>query len=538
MQPDVTRADAPLFLKRLIAPLPPLLGVPLMVRESATAPDWPDPGQAAHAILHREFPERGACPHLENESFLPLDGQPPAADCPLGLTSRRFAIHFDTERQGVLILGPFFIRESDRTALAGRSRAADAALSLLPALERERLRGLQDFCQEVASFADSAVQAGAVKETFLANMSHELRTPLNGIMGMLSLVLQDNVPPRQRQFLGLAMDASRQLLSLVNGLLEMTTLSNGNEILTTAPFSLRQAFGPLFEACAEEAARRRLTFNATIDPDIPDAVVGDAEHLRQVLENLMRNALKCTETGSVDVHISRMIEKPAPGALTLFFAVRDTGVGIPPEKQPHVFDRFAIGEDFLRKRYGQAGVGLAISKELVEKMGGTMRLQSTPGKGSIFSFTAVLREAGTPAYIAPTLEAAQGHGAEILFLGAEPVSRLLVRRILENQGYVPIMADSGAMLLDALRQGGGDLILVDLQAPHPDAPELVRHIRAGQEPDIFAGIPIVALTPPGTDANDQLPAGLTGCVAKPITRQELLHAVERALPRKRGGQSS
>jgi len=493
MQPDVTRADAPLFLKRLIAPLPPLLGVPLMVRESATAPDWPDPGQAAHAILHREFPERGACPHLENESFLPLDGQPPAADCPLGLTSRRFAIHFDTERQGVLILGPFFIRESDRTALAGRSRAADAALALLPALERERLRGLQDFCQEVASFADSAVQAGAVKETFLANMSHELRTPLNGIMGMLSLVLQGDMSPRQRQFLDLAMDASQQLLSLVNGLLEMTTISAGNLLLTAAPFNLRQELQPLFTACADEAA--------------------------------------------LAVHVSRPIEKPTPGTVTLFFAVRDTGIGIPPERQHHIFDRFSIGEDFLHKRYGRTGIGLAISKEIVEKMGGSMRLESTPGAGSVFSFTAVLRHGGTAAYGTQLPPAAQGRGAEILFLGEEPVSRLLVRRILENQGYTPIVADSGRMLLDTLRGGQGDLVLLDLQAPHPDALDLIRRIRAGQEPNVLPGIPILALTPPAANAALQ-PEGLTGRVAKPVTRQELLAAVELALPRKKVEQFS
>jgi len=537
MQPDVTRADAPLFLKRLIAPLPPLLGVPLMVRESATAPDWPDPGQAAHAILHREFPERGACPHLENESFLPLDGQPPAVDCPLGLTTRRFAIHFDTERQGVLILGPFFIRESDRTALAGRSRAADAALALLPALERERLRGLQDFCQEVASFADSAAQAGAVKETFLANMSHELRTPLNGIMGMLSLVLQGDMSPRQRQFLDLAMDASQQLLSLVNGLLEMTTISAGNLLLTAAPFNLRQELQPLFTACADEAAQQSLTFSATIDADIPETLVGDAPHIRQILSNLIHNALKCTETGSVAVHVSRPIEKPTPGTVTLFFAVRDTGIGIPPERQHHIFDRFSIGEDFLHKRYGRTGIGLAISKEIVEKMGGSMRLESTPGAGSVFSFTAVLRHGGTAAYGTQLPPAAQGRGAEILFLGEEPVSRLLVRRILENQGYTPIVADSGRMLLDTLRGGQGDLVLLDLQAPHPDALDLIRRIRAGQEPNVLPGIPILALTPPAANAALQ-PEGLTGRVAKPVTRQELLAAVELALPRKKVEQFS
>lgn len=538
MHTDVARTEAPFFLKRLIAPLLPLLGVSFIARESATTPGWPDPGHAAHVVLHREFAEHGPCPQLEDESIFPLDGQPPPALCPLGLTSRRFAVHFDTVRQGVLILGPFFCRESDRTVLIGRSKAADAALALLPVLNRDRLRDVVTLCREIATFADSAAQAGAAEEAFLANMSHELRTPLNGIMGMLSLAMQDDMSARQRQFLQLAMDASQQLLTLVNGLLEMTTLSSGELLLTQAPFGLRRELEPLFAACAEEAARHGLAFTATIDTDIPEALIGDAAHIRQILYNLIQNALKCTEQGSVSIHISRLVEKPAPGTVTLLFAVRDTGVGIPPERQRRIFDRFAIGEDFLRKRYGKAGLGLALSRELVEKMGGSMRLESAPGQGSIFSFTVVLRHGGTILSGEQIQPAAQGRGDSILFLGEDPVSRLLVRRILETQGYNPIVADSGRILCDSFRRHNGAMIVLDLQAPHPDALEVLQRVRDGQEPGLPPDTPILALTPPDTASAGLRPEGLTGRVQKPVTRQELLAAVEQALPPAPSGESS
>jgi len=529
MHQDVARAPAPLILKSLLVPLTSLLGIPALVRESPATVSWPDPGHEAHVILHREFPEHGPCPHLDGAAAFPADGHPPSLECPLGLTSRHFGITVGDEPWGVLVLGPYFTREADRQALAGRSRAADAALVLLPYLSPERQAAAMALCGGLVALAGSAAKASAVKETFLANMRHELRTPLNGVMGMLSLVLQGDLSPRHRQFLELAMDASNQLLALVNDLLEMHRISSERLVLTEEPFGLRQEIAPLLSAWAEDAAQRGLAFTADIEADVPEALWGDPTRIKQILLNLVQNAFNFTEYGAVTVRVSRVADRSDRDATILLFSVRDTGIGIPPERQVEIFDRFTIGENFLSKRHGRMGLGLSIAKDIVEKMGGVMSLESSPGLGSLFTFTAVLRNGALATPDLPLPLADQGRGALILVVEHEPISRLLVRRILENQGYVPIEADSNQTFLDSLRKRPVDMALVDLQAPRLDILEMVRRIRAGLEPEIESDLPIVALTTQEGQAACQIALGMNGCVSKPVTRQELLAAVEQAL---------
>lgn len=531
MQLHAPRAETPRSLKRLLDPLTQLLGVPVVVQCAANAPTWPDPGREAHRILHEAFPERGSCPILRDPGSIPLDGGASPECCPLGLTVRCFNLPFVKTGAGILKVGPYFLDPADRQALLGHSAAADAALALLPCLSQSRHQLLKVFAREFASFAGSAAKAGAAKEIFLANMSHELRTPLNGIMGMLSLLLQGELPDRQRQFLELAMDASNQLLGVVNDLLEMTNISMGRLDIVEEAFSLRQGLSGLFAACAEDAARRGLTFSAELDADVPDALCGDMDRLRQILLNLIGNAVKFTQKGSVTVQVSRQPVADARGNAVLVFRVRDTGIGIPKERQRLIFERFAIGEDFLNKRYGKMGLGLSISKEIVEKMGGALSLESTPGQGSVFSFTAVFRQH------APRTEAAAlgasyiCHGAVIAYAEDEPVSQLLVRRILEDRGYVPLLAASASNLLDILTTTAVDMLLLDVELPETDGLEITSRIRAGAIPEIAADIPIIGLsTSTATeDRNRGLEAGMTDYITKPVTRKRLLDAVELAL---------
>ncbi|MFP5257582.1 MAG: ATP-binding protein [Acidobacteriota bacterium] len=537
MARDVLRAEAPRSLKRLLDPLTELLGIPVTVWSEAHPPVWPDPGAEAHAILHREFPERGPCPLLADDAVLPLDGSQPAAACPLGMTLRRFPVPLRDGGAGFLTLGPYFTEAADREALFGRAKTADAALQLIPWVSPERQAVLTSFYREFSAFAGAAAKAGAAKEQFLANMSHELRTPLNGIMGMLSLLQQGEDDPRRRQFLDLAMNASNQLLGVINALLDMTSISAGQLVLVEEVFDLRAMLEALFALCGEEAASRGLGFATGVNDDVPQFLVGDAQRLRQVLLNLIHNALKFTERGTIGVTVAAAPGQ-TPETATLTFSVRDTGIGIPQERQQDIFDHFTIGEPFLSKRFAQAGLGLGISKSIVEKMGGSMHLESTLGLGSTFSFTAVLR-LPAPHTQLPRPEAAaerkpvsgQDPGAVIVYAEDDAISQLLVKRILEDRGYLPLIADSYDQLIDILRTRPVDLVLMDVQMPGICGLESTRRIREGADAGVPRDIPIVGLSSAATPADRQrgLTAGMTDYIMKPVTRYELLAVVQRAL---------
>ncbi len=533
MAKDVSSAEAPRSLKRLLDPLTGLLGVPVAVSTNPGAAVWPDPGAEAHAILHREFAERGPCPWLA--PGLPLaDADALKSVCPLGLAVERFPLVLRDGRPGELVVGPYFTNPAERQALFGRSRAADAALHVLPCLLPQRRTQIEHFYREFAVFAGSAARAGAAKEQFLANMSHELRTPLNGIMGMLSLLLQSEEDGRRRQFLELAMNASNQLLGVINALLDLNGIASGRLMLAEELFEPRRMLSALFAMCAEDAASRGLAFHAAVADNVPAQLVGDPQRLRQVLLNLIHNALKYTEHGGLDVAVTMAPTQSARSdAAKLLFTVHDTGIGIAQDRQEAIFDHFAIGEPFLGKRYAQAGLGLGIARDIVEKMGGRLRVESELGRGSTFSFTAELRR---PCIECPTQapnEAAQkptGGGAVIVHAEDDPVAQLLVRRILEDRGYVPISVDSCEALFDILGSRPVDMVLMDVAMPGLCGLESTRRIRRG-ESGAVADIPIVGLSGSATaeDRRQGLLAGMTDYIAKPVTRFELLAVVQRAL---------
>jgi len=237
---------------------------------------------------------------------------------------------------------------------------------------------------------DAAQAADAAKTTFLANMSHELRTPLNGIMGMVEMLLTDSRPSQDVEALQIVRDSCLRLTAMVNDLLSLSTLLAGTYAPRLRDFDIRQALAPLFAWFLAEAEKKGLAAAADITSEAPPRVVGDMERFRQVLLNLLENALRFTPSGRVSVVVDALPDAAPDGETLLVIRVSDTGVGIAPEKIEAVFEDFVLAEDVMTKRFGRTGMGLSISRRLARGMGGDVTAESSPGAGSVFTFTARL----------------------------------------------------------------------------------------------------------------------------------------------------
>ena len=465
-------------------------------------------------ILRTAFGEDGSTSYWENACF-PL---------------------FDSD--GNIVAGVEVCRNiTDRVSLQAEVKDRNIELGQLNKQLNRANSELERAIAHAREMAHLADQANKSKGEFLANMSHEIRTPLNGVIGMTSLLQETNLTIEQREFVDIAKASGEALLTVINDILDVSKIEAGKLDLEIIDFNLHTTVQKTVDILTPIAAKKGLEMLCFIDPAVPPGMQGDPGRLRQILVNLLNNAIKFTDAGEVGIEVS--LEKDADSQATIRFNISDTGIGIQPDRVNSLFEAFTQADASTTRQYGGTGLGLTISKQLCEMMGGNIFVKSDPGKGSTFSFTVVLEKQSTQkpiSYIVPS----RARDLHILIVDDNDTNRRILSAYLDQWGYHYAEASSARKALELMHeavQNGKpfDLAILDMMMPQMDGEELGKIIKADSVLKSTKLIMLTSLARRG-DASRFRSIGFAGYLSKPVKPTMLFDTLTTVLGKPADGE--